>query len=213
MDESLSVREFWFGPLGRISDTRLAGLARVLSERSSVWFSSQSDTQQEMDAAIRSQFGPLLERASRGALAGWADSPRRRLSLIILLDQFPRQIHRGTARAFAYDAEALDLTLTGMQAAADAALNVAERIFFYMPLQHAESIEAQEESVGAYRRLLAEAPNELQGTLQDALESAEAHREIIRQFGRFPHRNQALQRANTAAETAYLNEHPHGFGQ
>src|SRR6202008_2651798 len=105
--------------------------------------------------------------------ASWADGPRRRLSLILLLDQFPRNMFRGTARAFGRDSQALRVTPTGLQAAADAALGAVERMFFYMPLQHAESREVQEESVAAYRRLLAEAPEELHGPLEGALRSAE----------------------------------------
>ena len=159
------------------------------------------------------RFGALLERAARGELDAWADGPRRRLSLVILLDQFPRHIFRGTARAFDYDAQALGLTLSGMQSAADAALGVVERIFFYMPLQHAEVTEVQEESVAAYRRLLTEAPGELRPVFAGALRSAENHRAIVEKFGRFPHRNRLLQRPNTPAEDAWLRRGGESFGQ
>jgi len=213
MDEALKVREFWFGPLGQVSDSRLASLAPDLGERTSVWFSSDAHIREELDEQIRSHFGALVERAGRGELTSWADSPRRRLSLILLLDQFPRQIYRGTSRAFTYDPEALSLALSGMQSAADGALNVAERLFFYMPLHHAESLEVQEESVAAYRRLVAESPVELRTTLESARGSAEAHCDTIRRFGRFPHRNRVLGRVNTAEETAYLKKHPGHFGQ
>ena len=149
----------------------------------------------------------------RESCISWADSPRRRLSLILLLDQFPRHVHRGTARAFAADREALALTLSGMQSAADAALTPVERIFFYMPLQHAELGDAQEESVAAYRRLLNEAPQELKSMFASALESAQLHHSIVARFGRFPHRNQVLRRADTAEEEAFLREGGHAFGQ
>ena len=150
-----------------------------------MWFESNPQLRAQQDELIKSRFETLVERAGRGELAAWADSPRRLLSLIILLDQFPRQIYRGTANAFAYDQQALGLVLEGMQSAADGALNVVERIFFYMPLQHAESQEVQDESVAAYRRLVAESPAELGATFESALESAETHRNVIRQFGRF----------------------------
>ena len=127
----------------------------------------------------------------QGELASWADSPRRCLSLLILLDQFPRNIYRGTARAFAGDDQAVAITLSGMESAADGALDIVERIFFYMPLQHCEVREVQEESVAAYRRLLTEAPQEMRGAFDDALKAAEEHRSIIERFGRFPHRNRA----------------------
>jgi uncharacterized protein (DUF924 family) len=159
------------------------------------------------------RFGALVERAARGELASWADGPRRRLSLILLLDQFPRNMFRGTARAFATDAQALALTLSGMQSAADAALEVVERIFFYMPLQHAESREVQEESVAAYRRLLAEAPPELHEHFASTLRSAENHRGIIERFGRFPYRNQVLGRSSTPEERDWLSAGGSRFAQ
>jgi uncharacterized protein (DUF924 family) len=167
----------------------------------------------QTDAMIRARFLQLTERAGRGELASWADSPRRRLSLIILLDQFPRHLFRGTARAFEYDGQALELALSGMQSAADAALEAIERIFFYMPLAHSEALEVQEESVAAYRRLLAEAPPEMHAPCVSSLTAAEEHRAIIERFGRFPHRNAVLGRANTAEELAFLQSTGKRFGQ
>jgi uncharacterized protein (DUF924 family) len=93
-----------------------------------------------------------------------------------------------------------------MQSAGDAALDVVERIFFYMPLQHCEAREMQDESVAAYRRLVTEAPQELRGAFEDTLKSAEQHREIIERFGRFPRRNGALGRLTTPEERAWLNQ-------
>ncbi|HEY2036226.1 MAG TPA: DUF924 family protein, partial [Steroidobacteraceae bacterium] len=107
----------------------------------------------------------------------------------------------------------LALTVSGMQSAADAALTPVERIFFYMPLQHAEVSDAQEESVAAYRRLLNEAPQELRPMFASALEAAELHRSIVARFGRFPHRNRILKRASTAEEAQYLGQGGQTFGQ
>ena len=216
MDEALKVREFWFGksltgPLP--GQGELASQAVALKRRVDLWFDSNPQVVAQQDELIRTQFQDLVERAVHGELDAWADSPRRRLSLILVLDQFPRQIYRGTARAFAYDPAALALTLSGMQLAADGALNLIERLFFYMPLQHAEATEVQDESVSAYKRLVAESPAELRSTFEASLESAEKHREIIRQFGRFPHRNKILGRENTPEEVAYLNEGGDTFGQ
>jgi uncharacterized protein (DUF924 family) len=206
MDDARRVREFWFGklPLDRAA----------LDERMKVWFAAEASAllSQDTDAAIRAEFGARVEAALRGELASWADGPRRRLSLIILLDQFPRNIYRGRARAFAGDEQALALALSGMQSGADAALDPVERVFFYMPLQHSESPEVQEESVAAYRRLLGEAPPLLRGAFEDILKYAELHASIIRRFGRFPHRNHALRRASTLEEAPYLREAAH-FGQ
>jgi uncharacterized protein (DUF924 family) len=204
MDEALEVRRFWFGKLPLKPES--------VSERLALWFGTDDD-EQRADELVRAQFGPLIERAAAGELAAWADSPRRRLSLILLLDQFPRHAYRGTGRAFATDREALALTLSGMQAAADAALMPVERIFFYMPLQHAELRDAQEESVAAYRRLVNEAPAELQRIFTSTLEWAERHRSIVARFGRFPHRNRALGRPSTAEEEAHLRQGAETFGQ
>ena len=204
MDEALEVRRFWFGRL----PLKPAGV----NERLALWFGTGEEGRRA-DEIVRSRFGALVERAAAGELAAWADSPRRRLSLILLLDQFPRHVHRGTARAFATDREALALAVSGMQSAADAALTPVERIFFYMPLQHAELSDAQEESVAAYRRLLDEAPQELEPLFASALESAQLHRSILRRFGRFPHRNRILGRADTAEETEYLGQGGRTFGQ
>jgi uncharacterized protein (DUF924 family) len=206
VDEARSVRDFWFGPRP-MSAAELKGRIRF-------WFGDgHSRLRLQRDEQIRLRFAALLERAAAGRLAAWADGPRRRLSLIILLDQFPRNMFRGTARAFAYDAQALALTLSGMQSAADAALDVVQRMFFYMPLQHAESREAQDESVAAYRRLHSEAPEELRGPFSSALRSAENHRAIIEQFGRFPYRNDVLGRASTREEGEWLRKGGTSFGQ
>ncbi len=214
MDDALRVREFWFGKsLTGALRGELASQALVLKRRASLWFESNPQLLGQQDELIRAQFQELVERAGRGELAGWGDSPRRRLSLIILLDQFPRNLYRGTARAFEYDSEALVLTLSGMQSAADGALNLVERLFFYMPLQHTESTEVQNESVSAYKRLVAESPAELRSTFEGTLEWAETHRSLIRQFGRFPHRNAILGRESTPEETAYLKNNSETFGQ
>jgi uncharacterized protein (DUF924 family) len=206
MDEARSIREFWFGRLPLSADD--------MNRRIRFWFGGDTTEFGRLrDEHMRARFGELLELAASGDLASWADGPRRRLSLILLLDQFPRNMFRGSPRAFAHDAEALALTLSGMQSAADAALHVVERMFFYMPLQHAESPEAQDESVAAYRRLLAEAPQELRGPFAGASRSAENHRAIIERFGRFPHRNRVLGRTSTAAEEEWLRKGGEQFGQ
>jgi uncharacterized protein (DUF924 family) len=216
MDEALKVREFWFGksltgPLP--GQGELASQAVALKRRIGLWFETTPALVAQQDDMIRTQFKDVVERAVRGELDSWADSPRRRLSLILVLDQFPRQIYRGTAQAFAYDPAALALTLSGMQLAADGALNLVERLFFYMPLQHAEATEVQDESVSAYKRLVAESPAELRATFEVSLQSAEEHRELIRQFGRFPHRNKILGRENTPEEVAYFKKGGETFGQ
>jgi uncharacterized protein (DUF924 family) len=206
MDEARSIRDFWFG--------KLPLSAAKLEQRMRFWFGADgSQLRARRDDEIRTRFSAVFEKAIAGGLASWADGPRRRLSLILVLDQFPRNLFRGSERAYAYDGQALGLTLSGMQSAADAALDVVERLFFYMPLQHAENSEAQEESVVAYRRLLSEVPAELTGTFAGALRSAENHRELIARFGRFPHRNAALARDSTPEEQEWLLNGGESFGQ
>jgi len=218
MDDASRVREFWFGPLVKsrlgAKSARTAARPSDLGQRMNLWFGGGApEGQAQHDALIREKFSQLVERAKSGALTSWADSPRRLLSLIIVLDQFPRHIFRGQARAFSGDAQALGLALSGMQSAADGALGTLERMFFYMPLQHSETQEVQDESVAAYRRLLSEAPEDLRTVCQDALESALAHRDVIQRFGRFPARNRVLGRASTPEERAYLESGGRTFGQ
>jgi uncharacterized protein (DUF924 family) len=207
MDGAAQIREFWFGSLPLSAED--------FAERSKLWFgdpAATDETRAARDDTIRARFGPLLERAGRGELDFWAGSPRRRLSLIILLDQFPRNVYRGMGRAFAHDAKALDLAVTGIQSGAEGALDVVERMFFCMPLQHAESLEIQDQSVAAARSLVAEAPDELKPGLAEAAKFAEAHREIIKRFGRFPHRNRVMGRVSTAEEREFIAHHD-SFGQ
>jgi uncharacterized protein (DUF924 family) len=205
MESANDVLDYWFGT-GAFDAARL-------EERSRFWFGGDSQAAvAERDAQIRARLEPLLERAARGELAHWAASPRRRLALVILFDQVPRNAYRGTAAAFAFDREALTLTVEGMQLAADAALDPLERMFFYLPLEHAESMEAQEAAVTAFDRLVREAPEALRGFCEYAAAFARQHRDIIAKFGRFPHRNAVLGRESTPAEQEWL-AHADRFGQ
>ena len=154
-----------------------------------------------------SEFGARVEAALRGELASWADGPRRRLSLIILLDQFPRNIYRGRARAFAGDEQALALALSGMQSGADAALDPVERIFFYMPLQHSESV-GRAGRVG--RRLPAPARRGTAGAARDLRGDAQVRRAASRRSSAASGASRIaiamLHRASTPEETEYLRE-------
>jgi uncharacterized protein (DUF924 family) len=187
--------------------------AARLAERNTFWFGGDgAQAAAARDADIRAKLEPMLERASRGEFASWAASPKRRLALILLFDQVPRNAYRGTAAAFAFDREALALSVEGLQLAADAALEPWERLFFYLPLEHAESMEAQDAALAAFTRNAAEAPPELREWCQGLVVYANKHRDLIAMFGRFPHRNQALGREDTPQEKAWLAEHPNYFG-
>jgi len=206
MHNASQVLEFWFG--------RAPWDTARLTERSSFWFGGDDPKAvAARDAAIREKLEPLLELAARGEFASWAASPRRRLALIILFDQVPRNAYRGTAAAFAFDREALALTVEGMQLAADAALDPLERLFFYLPLEHAESLEAQETAVAALDRLAGDAPEHLREFCVYCAGFARQHRDIIAKFGRFPHRNAVLGRESTAAEIEWLAAEGKRFGQ
>jgi uncharacterized protein (DUF924 family) len=205
MERPHDILEYWFGT-GPWTKERL-------DERTRFWFGGDGpEAQAARDADIRSRLEPLLERAARGEFAGWASSPKRRLALMLLFDQVPRNIYRGTAAAFAFDREALALSAEGLQLAADAALDPIERIFFYLPLEHAESLEAQDAAIAAFDRLVAEAPPELRDYVAYTAGYAKKHRDIIEKFGRVPHRNAMLDRQSTPEEAAWLAEFGNPFG-
>jgi uncharacterized protein (DUF924 family) len=189
---------FWFGP-------RPYAAAQV-QQHSRLWFGEPGapELTPQTDELIRERYGELTLAAEQGRLTAWESSPRRRLALILLFDQFSRNIYRGSARAYAQDLDALSLTVSGMQIGADATLDPVERLFFYMPLMHAESLDVQEESVAAFRRLREEAPADLHRIFQASLDSAVEHRDIIARFGRFPHRNRVLGRESTPEEIEWL---------
>lgn len=201
------VLEFWFGTRPYAPD--------LVSRRLQFWFGDVAapELQPQTDEALKLRFGAMTAAAARGEFDAWESSPRRRLALILLLDQFPRNIYRHAAQAYAQDHRALKLTVGGMQLGADAALDPVERIFFYMPMQRAESREIQEESVAAFRRLAAEAPAEFAQILANVAFHAEQHHAIIERFSRFPHRNGALRRISTPEESLWLPSATAHFGQ
>ncbi|MFQ1935558.1 DUF924 family protein [Aeromonas veronii] len=173
-----------------------------------LWWGKSSET----DALLASRFGELVEAAAKGSLAHWADTPSGRLALILLLDQLPRNIHRGTPAAFARDPLARDLCLKGLSIGADKSLSPLERVFFYLPLEHAESREQQARSVALFEALAAEqAGTPAQATFAGFADFARRHQVIIERFGRFPHRNDILGRTSTPEEATFLLQPGSGF--
>ncbi|HZF25771.1 MAG TPA: DUF924 family protein [Steroidobacteraceae bacterium] len=197
------ILRFWFADV--------PNSAKALENRSEFWFGEGALA--DVDRQIEREFRAEIERAAARKLESWEAAPRARLALILLLDQFPRNVFRGTPRAFATDAMALDLALEGMRLHADAELIPLERLFFYMPLQHAENRDAQERAVAACSTLALDAPQFMRSFFDVCTRSAEQHRDIIRRFGRFPHRNAILGRENTPPERDYLQANRHDFGQ
>ncbi len=200
-DEIRQIHAFWFGPLGE------AGVPR--KDRSRLWFRADAKT----DSLIRQRFGALLDRAARGELNSWAQTAEGRLALILLCDQFARNIYRGTAHAFAHDAMALTLCTEGIECGHDRELRPIERAFFYMPMEHCEQLSMQERCVQHYEQLLEDVPPATGGQLRSFLQHARDHRDIVLRFGRFPHRNRVLERPSTAAEIDFLRTHKATFRQ
>ena len=186
-----SVLEFWFSP-----DMRKQ------------WFTGGA----ELDGDIRQRFGPAVALAQAGELIDWESEAQTRLALVILLDQFPRNIFRGKSEAFASDDRAQRLVSQALACGIDLSLSWLGRMVFYMPLMHAEDLQLQEEGVRRFRSLAVAAPEELREDMQSSLRSSEQHRDIIARLGRFPHRNLALGRTNTALESDFLKVGPR-FGQ
>lgn len=195
------ILEFWFQ--GRAFD------APGLDARMKVWFGTDAG----FDSDLRERFADDIERAARGEYRDWIHSPRGRLALILLLDQFPRNVARGRAEAFAHDGKALALTLDGIRSGLERSLPPVERAFFYMPLQHSESLRVQALGVKAFNGLAQRVDETLRETFQTMAEFAELHHDIIERFGRFPHRNAVLGREPTAEEQAYLGDDAPNFGQ
>ncbi|EKF74070.1 hypothetical protein A11A3_10441 [Alcanivorax hongdengensis A-11-3] len=164
------------------------------------------------DAQIDHRFGALVTAALQRELVEWERHAPSRLALIVLLDQFPRHIYRGEARAFAGDHRAATLAVEGLSRRMDQSLPAMQRVFFYMPLMHAEDEDLQRLCLASLERLSHECDAEYRQAVADSLRSARQHQEIITRFGRFPHRNDALGRASTAEEMAFL-EASGSFGQ
>lgn len=191
-DRIHELLKFWFGD---------AGYADLpASNRTNLWFGDNN----KVKLQLIQLFGQDFEEAKAGVLDHWAKTARGKLALIILLDQFPRYIYRDTPEAFAFDAKAQILCLEGLQEKADHALTLIERIFFYMPLVHAEKIDLQEHSIKLYQDLTSLSFSETTQLYQLFLAYAYAHFRVIQEFGRFPQRNAALGRASTNQELAFL---------
>ena len=156
--------------------------------QSSRWYANDEN----FDAEIRQRFLSTYEAANSGTLDEWRNTPESMLALIILLDQFPRNMFRGLPRAFASDARAVSLTKEGVKRGFDRSLTEVQLDFFYMPLMHSEALSDHD--------LLLELLEQGYGDNRYAQE----HREIIARFGRFPHRNQTLGRESTIEEASYL---------
>jgi uncharacterized protein (DUF924 family) len=193
METAESLHTHWFG--GKADDA-------AADRQSKLWWGKSDET----DAELARRFTPLVETARSGALEDWATTPRGALALVLLTDQLPRNIYRGTAAAFASDPMARALAIASLDRGWDRQVLPIERVFLYLPLEHAESMEDQDRSVALYTRLFQEAPASQVERYRNFLTFALRHRRVIERFGRFPHRNATLGRESTDEEIAFLQE-------
>ncbi|MGH3088044.1 MAG: DUF924 family protein, partial [Rubrobacteraceae bacterium] len=198
MNDPEEILSYWFPP-GHDAD------GETLHRRSMWWFRGGP----EVDEEIIERFTPIVERAHRGELDFWADTPRGRLALIIVLDQFSRSVYRDTPMAYAGDEKALRLALEGIEAGMLRELTDTERLFFTIPLGHSEDPALHDFAVRLREEEVANAPPHLRAWHEVVLYQATGHRDIIARFGRHPHRNEILGRPSTPEEIEYLeNETP-----
>ncbi|WP_374310596.1 DUF924 family protein [Dongia sp.] len=183
MSDPRSVIEFWY-----------AARAKAL------WF----EKDKEFDAEIRARFGAAVHAAQMGELDGWADTPMGALALLILLDQMARNIYRGQAKAFLGDARALAVADAAIARDFDKDLPFNQRRFFYLPFEHAEDMANQHRAIDLFTRLYGETGGADRKDAEEQLDYAHRHRDIIKRFGRYPHRNEALGRPSTEDEIAFL---------
>ena len=195
-----SILDFWFGDgltLGWPSD-----------DRSKLWWGGGKD----LDEQISTQFGPQVRSALAGELQSWQSAPLSSLALVILLDQFTRNLFRGRAQAFSGDLQAQSVVVEALNRGVDQLLPWVGRVFFYMPLMHAENLAHQTVCVQRFTQVLADAPEALKPKIEGNLKFAVEHRDIIAKFGRFPHRNKAMGRLSSPAEGEFLKTGPR-YGQ
>ncbi len=196
-----SILDFWF-----------AGNALTpegYEVRKELWFS----VNEEFDSEIRRRFESQIQEAAELCKSGLSSDVRHNLARIIATDQFPRNVYRGTAQAFAYDSDALSVTKGMIKNGMHKQLSYVERMFVYMPLEHSECLDMQILSVKMFEALVASEDNQFESDSGESIWYANLHKEIIEQFGRFPHRNEILGRESTAEEIEYLASGPENFGQ
>lgn len=196
------VLQFWFGQ--SINNA-------TASTQAHLWWRKRP----EVDQQIREDFEDGLRGLVQGEYGDWLHTARGRLAAIIVLDQFSRNMYRDKPQAFAQDALALQWCLEGLEEKVDLQLEPIERVFFYLPLEHSEELRMQDLACHKFADLLdqvsATETASSDNTYQDFYQFAERHRDVIQQFGRFPHRNGILGRPSTKAEQQYLDTPGSGF--
>jgi len=200
-DKEQQILEFWFGILEREDEWD--------PYKAKLWFEGNPT----LDQTIRDTFGLDILKAAAGDYDDWKATPQGTLALIILLDQFPRNVFRGTPQAFQFDSLAQSLVINGIESGLDQKLYPIQRHFFYLPLMHAESLDLQELSLLVFKRLKEEALDKNKSYFSSVETYAISHYELIETYGRFPYRNVILNRLNTDAEIEYLKQSTSSYGQ
>ena len=195
-----NIHRFWF-------QDSLTSL-QELENRKAHWFGGSKS----FDDTIRRAYSDLPDRALSNEFDHWQLDPLAATSFILILDQFPRNIYRGTARSFIYDQKARQAAQVAIDLGIDSKVHPLEAVFIYLPFEHSEDSGDQSISVGLFERLADNAPTEFRDHLESTAEYARKHRDIIAEYGRFPHRNQVLGRSPTTAEKMYLENGGESFG-
>ncbi len=185
MSDPRAILDFWFSARAR-----------------PLWF----EKDQAFDAEIGARFGAAIHEAQMGGFEAWSESPSGCLALLILLDQMARNIHRGEAKAYLGDARARAVAEKAIARGFDRTFQFQQRRFFYLPFEHAEDMATQDRSIELFTRLRDETDGPDREDAEEQLDYAHRHRDIIKRFGRYPHRNAALGRLSSEAEEAFLKE-------
>lgn len=198
--QAKAILDFWFeGALDMPLKTK------KFTQR---WFGASEETDQE----ISTRFGDTLIAIAHQEHEDWLQHPRSALAYLIVLDQFSRTIHRGTGQAFAYDAQALAAAKQLMRHDGHLALAPIQRLFVYLPFEHSEDLADQQQAVALCKALISAAPHDQKELFEGFYDYALRHAAVIERFGRFPHRNERLQRETTPEEAAFLQEPGSSFG-
>ncbi len=191
-DRVHELLDLWFGNVGS-ADLPSSG-------RTNLWFGDNDTVKKQLAQTFTKEYNEAIA----GNLNDWLETPRGRLAMIILLDQYSRYVHHASSKAFEYDNYAQRICIEGIQHKMDQSLTLIERVFFYMPLVHAENPQIQESSIKLYQDLASLSMAESSQIYQLFLAYAYAHFRVIKEFGRFPQRNAVLGRNSTQAEVAFL---------
>ncbi len=189
-----AVLDFWFG--------ELSDLGRAPDDRARRWYKNDP----AFDEAIRDRFGEAHRAIVEGEREAWLLSARGRLAYVLVLDQFSRNMFRGSGEMFAHDAQALEVALGSVERGMDRQLPADMRAFFYLPLMHSEELAHQERCVELFAALMLDLPREARSRVRQNLKYAGMHRDIVARFGRFPHRNELLGRETSAEEVEFLEQ-------